>query len=145
VLVEHARHYRVRRDGALGLIAYASGGSGALKVAHCNNAACSSVTTVNSGLAATATRITLGSDYLGVISFYQPSATDLWVAHCADTKCTSLTAVAVDAAQEAVGINNALTVGVDGLPVVAYKNFTNGILKLAHCSNVFCTPYFRRR
>ena len=38
----------------------------------------------------------------------------------------------------------AVSIGVDGLPLVAYQNQTNG-LQVVHCSNVFCVPYFRRR
>jgi hypothetical protein len=37
-----------------------------------------------------------------------------------------------------------LTAGVDGLPLVAYHNQTGGV-RVVHCSNVFCIPYFQRR
>jgi hypothetical protein len=36
-------------------------------------------------------------------------------------------------------------VGVDGLPLVAYYNVEESELEVVHCSNVFCTPYYRRR
>ena len=36
-------------------------------------------------------------------------------------------------------------VGADGLGLIAYGNETTGDLKVAHCSNAFCVPYFRRR
>jgi hypothetical protein len=36
-----------------------------------------------------------------------------------------------------------ITIGVDGLPIISY--YGGGNLKVAHCSNALCLPYFRRR
>jgi hypothetical protein len=38
-----------------------------------------------------------------------------------------------------------VTIGTDGFPLISYRDVTNGDLKVAHCSNALCTPYFRRR
>jgi hypothetical protein len=59
--------------------------------------------------------------------------------------CTSgNVATSVDNAGS-VGYYTALTIGADGLPMVSYFDSTNSDLKVLHCSNTFCTPYFRRR
>jgi hypothetical protein len=44
-----------------------------------------------------------------------------------------------------VGWHTSVTIGADGLGLVSYYDFTNGDLKVAHCENTFCSPYFRRR
>jgi hypothetical protein len=44
-----------------------------------------------------------------------------------------------------VGSYNTITIGVDGLGLIAYFDLTNFDLKVAKCSSVFCIPYFRRR
>jgi hypothetical protein len=42
-----------------------------------------------------------------------------------------------------VGTHTSVTIGADGLGLISYYN--NSDLKAAHCDNLFCTPYFRRR
>jgi hypothetical protein len=44
-----------------------------------------------------------------------------------------------------VGAFTSVTIGADGQGLISYWDATNGDLKVAHCSNVFCVPYFRRR
>lgn len=44
-----------------------------------------------------------------------------------------------------VGDHTSVTIGADGLGLISYQDFDNGDLKVAHCANAFCTPYFRRR
>ena len=39
---------------------------------------------------------------------------------------------------------NSVTIGTDGLPLIAYSN-TSGAFWIAHLSNSFGVPYFRRR
>jgi hypothetical protein len=42
-------------------------------------------------------------------------------------------------------MGTSLTIGSDGFPLIAYYDYTNGNLKIAHCSNVFGIPYVRYR
>jgi cell shape-determining protein MreC len=44
-----------------------------------------------------------------------------------------------------VGQYTSITVGSDGFGLISYYDATNGDLKVAHCSNTFCSPYVRRR
>ena len=44
-----------------------------------------------------------------------------------------------------VGQYSSVTIGTDGLGLISYYDVTNGDLKVAHCSNLFCVPYHRRR
>ena len=38
-----------------------------------------------------------------------------------------------------VGRESSIAIGVDGLPVISYYDFSNGDLKVAHCGNTTCT------
>ena len=134
-------------DG-LGLIAYESSGSG-LMVAHCSNLDCSSSTgvTLVAGDVLKASSITVGPDGLGVISYVQVLAGGLQVlgvAHCTNTACTSASLASVDASGHLQGLNS-ITIGIDGLPLVSYHETLPPQLKVAHCSNSLCVPYYRRR
>ena len=44
-----------------------------------------------------------------------------------------------------VGRFSSVTIGTDGLGLISYYDATNGDLKVAHCSDLFCVPYHRRR
>ena len=44
-----------------------------------------------------------------------------------------------------VGWTTSITIGADGLGLISYLDATNDDLKVAHCDNTFCSPYFRRR
>jgi hypothetical protein len=44
-----------------------------------------------------------------------------------------------------VGWYTSITIGTDGLGLISYRDQTNDDLKVAHCENTFCSPYFRRR
>jgi hypothetical protein len=132
-------------DG-LGLVSYLDRDRGNLKVAHCENAVCSSATkaTIDTGNIGGFTSIAIGSDGLGVVTYEAPQTAlgPIKVAHCSNVACSSATVVALDPVNNLFG--TAVSIGVDGLPIVAYENLTNG-LQVVHCSNVFCVPYFRRR
>jgi hypothetical protein len=137
-------------DG-LPLISYFDGPNTALKVAHCDDVVCTSAisTTVDTGGAGGEvglfTSVTIGADGLPLISYYDNGFNrHLKVAHCADLACTSASSVTVDATW-AVGWFTSVTIGVDGLPLISYYDDLNDDLKVMHCSNPFCVPYWRRR
>lgn len=121
-------------DG-LGLIAYQGGN----RVAHCNDAACTSAATrgVDSVVSSFGS-IAIGADGLGFISYYDAVNDDLKVAHCNDVACTSSTRAIVDSLGD-VGVQNSVAIGVDGLPLVAYTDGTNNALKIAHCGDMLCS------
>jgi hypothetical protein len=120
-----------------------------LKVTHCGNAACSSgnvITTVDStGYIGYDTSITIGADGLPLVSYYDITNADLKVAHCGNAACSAGNTFSVLDSFGDVGTHTSITIGADGLPVASYYDDTNGDLKVTHCANAFCTPYFRRR
>jgi hypothetical protein len=129
-------------DG-LGLISYGGDPAfGELKVAHCIDPVC---TSADARTLATATdlssSVTIGADGLGLISF--ATNIGLTVAHCWNVACTNSTRSTLEIGN--VGTNSSATIGTDALVLISYLDVTNGHLKVAHCSNTFCVPYFRRR
>mgnify|MGYP001818044858 CR=1 FL=1 len=85
-------------DG-LGLISFQDYTNDDLKVAHCNDILCSSVTTNtidSDGIVGSDSSITVGSDGLGIISYHDDTNDDLKVAHCDNVVCTSATNSTID-------------------------------------------------
>jgi collagen triple helix repeat protein len=137
----------VGADGR-GLVGYFDNGSANLKIAHCSDVACSSATaaTVDSAsLVGEYASISVGIDGLGVVSYWDHSgARNLKVAHCVDVACSAATTAVVDSPND-VGSFSSLAIGADGLPLVTYRDVTNNGVRVAHCPNVFCVGYLRRR
>jgi hypothetical protein len=133
----------VGSDG-FGLISYRAAGD--LKVAHCTNAACSASTLATLDTVDDRSSMTVGADGLGLISYSTNG--NLKVAHCRDLSCSTAATVVVAKANPA-GAYSSASIGPDGLPLISYQGVdpTTGEVELlvAHCSNVFCVPYFRRR
>ena len=137
----------VGADGR-GLIGYFDNGNANLKVAHCSDVACSAATaaTVDSAsLVGEYASISVGIDGLGVVSYWDHSAArNLKVAHCVDVACSAATTTVVDSPND-VGSFSSLAIGADGLPLVTYRDVSNNDVRVAHCPNVFCVGYLRRR
>ena len=134
-------------DG-LGLISYYDADNYDLKVAHCSNTACttSTITTLDTtGNVGAYGSLTIGADGLGLISYYDLTNDDLKVAHCSNTACTTSTIISLDTTGNVGSYSSSVTIGFDGLGLISYYDSTNDALKVAHCSNIFCSPYFRRR
>jgi hypothetical protein len=148
-------------DG-LPIISHIDQGGPVLVVTHCNDFPCDpnfDDTSVNIqgtlGVTGESTSITIGADGLPVISYYDGVAHSLRVVHCNGGLYTPCEVFEGGAASDFatvttldtnfVGRFSSITIGVDGLPIMSYYDAANGALKVAHCSNVFCTPYFRRR
>jgi len=138
-------------DG-LGLISYYDKTNENLKVAHCANTACTSVTTTtidSTGIVGGYSSSTIGADGLGLISYVDQTNETLKVAHCDNTNCTSATTFTLDS-PGAFAISS-ITVGADGLGLISY--YEGGLLyampdtampdsglKVLHCHNTFCSP-----
>ncbi|MEE8526905.1 MAG: hypothetical protein V3T72_23470 [Thermoanaerobaculia bacterium] len=125
-------------DG-LGLIGYVNPipGSDVLKVAHCDNVACTSATLStldNADFSSGSTALAIGVDGRGLIA-YRDLDSNLKVAHCNDVNCTSATFFVLYTS----GTDLSMAIGSDGLALISSYDFTFEILRVAHCDNVACT------
>lgn len=84
--------------------------------------------------------IAIGADRMPVIAYFDDSADALKVAKCANPACTgAATITTVDDPPNSVGSHTSIAIGLDGLPVISYQDFTAGTLKVAKCTNTSCT------
>ncbi len=138
-LVGNASSIIIGADG-LGRISYFNDTKDDLKVAHCNDLACSSAvtTTVDSaGNVGSDTSITIGTDGLPLISYYDSTNSSLKVAHCDDLTCSNATITTLDNSAD-VGQYSSIAIGTDGFGLISYHNATYYNLKVAHCDNQSC-------
>lgn len=125
------------------VISYWDQTNGFLKVAKCGNATCNGgnvITTVD-GRATTGQygSIAVGNDGLPVISYQDVTGQNLMVAKCGNASCSSgNTLNAVDVTGD-VGQYTSMAFGLDGFPVIAYRDGTNSALKLLKCGNASCS------
>jgi hypothetical protein len=126
-------------DG-LGLVSY-QGDGGALKVAHCHDRGCTraSVSVVDASRTVAYTSIVIGRDGLGLISYRGYFSNELIVAHCEDIACSHARVTILDHLAQGVGEYSSITIGSDGLGLIAYHERGPGLLKVAHCQNTACT------
>jgi Domain of unknown function DUF11/Calx-beta domain len=121
----------IGQDGRA-VISYVDGAS-QLKVARCDDTACSSASSValtSVGSVGAGTDIAIAGG-LPVIAFRGLDA--LGVARCGDLACAGATATFYPGG----GINPTITVGGDGLPLVAHDD--GGRIFLGHCNDAACT------
>lgn len=122
-----------------------------LRVAHCNDSACTSITTTDIdtvGDVGKWSSIKIGSDGLPLISYAHDRTPtpvaftqDLKVAHCNDIACTSATITTLDTASRVAEVTS-LAIGGDGFGLIAYQDTTSSTstkMKAAHCLNILCT------
>lgn len=114
-----------------------------LRVAHCNNAACTSfdLSTIVSGNNVDVSSIAIGSDGLPVISYcsHDFSHDMLSVAHCNDVACSSANLEWPELTYPS-GYHSSITIGSDGLPVISYfgLKYPTKQLRVAHCNDAIC-------
>lgn len=113
----------------------------ALKVVHCNDAACSTSTstTVDSSVANVGRypSVTFGSDGLGLVSYLDATNHNLKAAHCTNLACTTSTSATIVSSGSVADDYTSVTVGTDGLGLISYVD--GGNLRVAHCSNIACS------
>lgn len=114
----------------------------ALRVAHCNDAACSSAaTTVLDGSVGVGqySSVAIGTDGFPLISYYDNPNHQLKVAHCTDITCSSAEIAILDTVGE-VGMWSSIAVGIDGLGIISYfKDTPEDSLNVAHCNDLACS------
>ena len=133
----------VAADGKV-LVAYRTDTGRQVRVAHCNDVACSAVTTTLVETLASAPEVrsqdvTSGADGLAAV-VYAGDGNAPRLARCKNATCTTSNITTIDPPHGAPWF--AIATGVDGLPVVAYSNT---FLYVLHCSNRFCVPWARPR
>ena len=112
-----------------------------LKLAVCNDAACTSrtISTLDSaGTVGGWTSIALTSSDTPVISYYDETNYELKLAVCNDANCTTPSVSTLDSTGD-VGKYTSLAVTSSNLPVISYYDETNQDLKLAVCNDATCT------
>ncbi|HZU87195.1 MAG TPA: hypothetical protein VFF78_06905 [Anaerolineaceae bacterium] len=127
-------------DG-LPLISYYNVTDFNLKVAHCDDLACSTatITTLDSaGSVGTHTAITIGADGLGLISYRDYTNLDLKVAHCSNIQCSAATITTLDGANN-VGEYTSIATNDLGYGIISYIDLTNNDLMFARCLNSTCS------
>jgi hypothetical protein len=126
------------------VISYYQETGGDLKVAKCNDAACTGgdeiITIIDSaGDVGQYTSLAIGADGFPVISYYDVTDGDLKLAKCNDASCAGgdelITTLDSDGD---VGRHSSITVGPGGFPVISYYDATNTALKIARCNDTAC-------
>lgn len=130
-------------DG-LPLISYYDSTANTLKVAHCSDVACATPATLTvvdnpANDVGAYTSIAIGADGLAVISYHDATAGALKVAKCTNTACTAAPILStVDNPANQVGFGTAITIGADGLPMIAYFDVTASALRYVKCGTRSC-------
>ncbi|QQR76026.1 MAG: hypothetical protein IPJ17_10790 [Holophagales bacterium] len=119
--------------------------AGTLKVAKCNDVACTgggeTISTVDdSAWVGSNSSIAIGLDGFPVISYFDDTNDDLKVAKCNDAACAggNETITTVDGFSESVGWYTSIAIGTDGFPTVSYLNFEFNQVRLLKCSSASC-------
>lgn len=125
------------------IISYYDDTARALKVAHCEDAACTAPATITvvdddpTMIEGRDSSIAIGNDDLPVISYQGDTGASLRVAKCVDVACTSpATITDLDTPPNITGTFTSIAIGNNGRPVVSY---TDEGLKVARCANPQCT------
>ena len=127
-------------DG-LPIISYYDATNDNLKVAHCDNIACTSasVSTVDSaGNVGRDSSITIGVNGLPIISYADSTNGHLKIAYCSNVACSGATLTALDTSGDGVRYTS-ITIGISGRPIISYQNTTNLDLQVASCDNTDCS------
>lgn len=138
--------FAIGADGSP-IISYYSNGTSpnslVLKVAICNNLACTSATTkdvetfsdTSSAYYQLQSSIAIGVDGMPIIAYTKTtssgSSIPLWVSHCSTITCTGTTTTT----NIGIGPNPSMAIGSDGMPIISYDS------GITHCSNITCSSF----
>lgn len=117
------------------VISYQNATISALKVAKCDDLACTTSRKVvvddPANLVGYATSVVVDHEGDPVVSYFDGTTTALKMARCIDMACTSADISTIDDEADVVGDLTSTALGIDGTPVVAYHDSTAGSLKVA--------------
>ena len=125
----------------LAMVSYGDNTNQSLKVAACQDVACTSAmlhTLDPAGTGVASTSIAFPPDGRALVSYRALSSNTVKVARCADAGCSSATIAPVEQLT-ALGAGTAIAVGADGRALVVYSDGTADIVKVAHCNDADCT------
>ncbi|WP_291987854.1 hypothetical protein [Luteitalea sp.] len=129
-------------DG-LPVVSHREVSTGALRVTHCHDVACTTATSTTVDNPANEvgyyTSVGIGGDGLPVISHADVTAGTLRVTHCLDVACTAATTTVADDPANLVGDQTSLAIGPGGLPIIAHRDYTASALRITRCQNALCT------
>jgi hypothetical protein len=121
---------------------------GYVKVVECNDLACLGGDEADSVVTPQGLHggpsLAVGADGLPVISYYEGNAYEgnatLNAIKCSAPSCAlgAKTISVIDSESERVGTDSSIAIGFDGLPVISYRDVTNGDLKVAKCNDAAC-------
>jgi hypothetical protein len=130
----------LRPDGR-GFVAYADTTNAALKVASCDDRACTSaaLATIDTGGPFAHVSVAIGPADRPVVAYHHQPTDALRLALCADAACSSAVVVPIE---DAADLNEGtdVAIGADGLPFVVYTDASTSptVLKTAHCDDAGC-------
>jgi hypothetical protein len=133
-------------DG-LALITYDGGRS--LNVARRTDLACTSSTKATLDTCPTGCQpyssIAIGADGLGLISYSSFSVEHVRVAHCSNPACSEATLSTLGGPNDFAFQTTSVTIGSDGLGLIAFVEPKGLVPKVAHCNDVACMTRRSRR
>jgi hypothetical protein len=117
-----------------------------LRVLRCADSQCSSAAISQLDTGATQvgeyTSIAVPADNFPVVSYFDNTNKSLKVLKCNDSNCLGSDESIItvdDQTVNQVGLDTAIAIGADGLPIISYADLTAGTLKVAKCGNPSCT------
>jgi len=124
------------------VVAYYDADNGDLKLVVCSDSTCvaKAVVTVDStGTVGVYPSLVLnGSDY-PIISYFDSTNNHLKLVACGNTTCTSGNTFKTVDSSPNNGTYSSIALNASGNPVISYREYTIGSLKLAICGNSTCT------
>ena len=82
--------------------------------------------------------ITIGSDGFPAISYRDGTNGDLKFAHCGNATCSNGNTITTLDSEGVVGFESSIAIGLDGFPIISYRDITESDLKVVHCGSVDC-------
>jgi hypothetical protein len=137
--------FTIAPDGLATIAYYESVNTNLMWIARCSDVACSSVSTSQlPGLfAGTENDITIAADGYALIAAWEPKLQQLWTVHCSDATCSAAASAQVDPPPAGGALitnpDPTITLGADGLGLIAYWYSPTNDLRIAHCSDVPCS------